>query len=344
MAADPQSLKRWLKETRGIAEPLLRFDLSAVSAHLMPQMAVTLDGAGGGQGAEGAEGAGGGQGASIAQARTLPELRRDSAAAARAELDRRARDLYGLIGAWRRFETDSLPAKVPLAIGEGVVWVYPTLARTRQGLQVRYEWSEAEARREWGEGAAQLARTVLASQARDLGKSISANAALLLAASPHLASSALTDLLLQWTFRRACFADAEAPRTGTPLTKPSIEDEPGCIRAWMKSSPMPRTGSPRHGRCAARSRIRAPRFWPKRPGEQRPFAPIAECLDSRGDLLGLASPIAALPQGRGAALAAHRRPRRRAADAGGGTSPLDRSPSVPRETAARRIALDSATR
>jgi len=35
----------------------------------------------------------------------------------------------------------------------------------------------------------------------------------LLAASPHLASSALTDLLLQWTFRRACFADAEAPRT-----------------------------------------------------------------------------------------------------------------------------------
>ena len=213
MAADPQSLKRWLKETRGIAEPLLRFDLSAVSAHLMPQMAVTLDGAGGGQGAEGAEGAGGGQGASIAQARTLPELRRDSAAAARAELDRRARDLYGLIGAWRRFETDSLPAKVPLAIGEGVVWVYPTLARTRQGLQVRYEWSEAEARREWGEGAVQLARTVLASHARDLGKSISANAALLLAASPHLASSALTDLLLQWTFRRACFADAEAPRT-----------------------------------------------------------------------------------------------------------------------------------
>jgi ATP-dependent helicase HrpA len=78
---------------------------------------------------------------------------------------------------------------------------------------VRYEWSAAEAGHSWRQGAVHLARTMLAAQARDLGKIIAGNAPLLLAASPYAPSKPLIEALLQLVFRRACFADAEAPRT-----------------------------------------------------------------------------------------------------------------------------------
>jgi ATP-dependent helicase HrpA len=200
-AADLHSLKAWLKEQRGISDSLLRFDLSAVPAHLMPQLAVTDDGQ------------------ELAHAKTLVELRRASAAAARAELERRARAAYGLTGTWRRFEIDELPATVPLALEQGTVWVFPTLAGGSPALEVRYEWSAAEAGRSWRQGAVQLARIMLGAQARDLGKMIAGNAALLLAASPYLKSSALTEVLLQLAFRRACFGDGEAPRTREAFEK-----------------------------------------------------------------------------------------------------------------------------
>jgi ATP-dependent helicase HrpA len=147
------------------------------------------------------------------------ELRRASAAAARAELERRARAAYGLTGTWRRFEIDELPATVPLALEQGTVWVFPTLAGGSPALEVRYEWSAAEAGRSWRQGAVQLARIMLGAQARDLGKMIAGNAALLLAASPYLKSSALTEVLLQLAFRRACFGDGEAPRTREAFEK-----------------------------------------------------------------------------------------------------------------------------
>ena len=165
--ADPHRLKVWLKERRGIADSLLRFDFAAVPAHLIPQLAVT-DG-----------------GRDLAQGRTLAELRRESAAGARAELERAARAAYGLVGAWHRFELDELPDTVPLALEQGTVWVFPALARAGQALVVRYEWSAAEARRSWGQGAVHLARIMLAAQARDLGKAIAGNASLLLAATPY---------------------------------------------------------------------------------------------------------------------------------------------------------------
>jgi ATP-dependent helicase HrpA len=194
-AADPHSLKVWLRETRGIPEALLRFDFDSVPAHLMPQLAVT---------AEGRE---------VAQGRTLAELRRASAAAARAELQRQARSVYGMIGAWRRFEIDELPDKVPLTLEQGTVWVFPTLSLEGQKLEVRYEWSAAEAERSWRQAAPQLARLVLAPQARDLGKSLAGNTALLLAANPYAPGSALIEVLLQKAFARACFGDSAAPRT-----------------------------------------------------------------------------------------------------------------------------------
>ena len=196
-AADARSLKGWLKEQRGIPDSLLRFDLAAVPAHLTPVLAVTQ----------------GGQ--ELAHGKTLAELRRASAAAARTELDRLARAQHGNVGAWHRFEIDELPESVPLAVGEGTVRVYPTLARagTSPALEVRYEWSAAEASRSWPEGAARLARSMLNHQARDLGKTIAGDAALLLAASPYLRSDELHEILLQRTFRCACFGDEPPPRT-----------------------------------------------------------------------------------------------------------------------------------
>jgi ATP-dependent helicase HrpA len=194
-AAYLDSLKRWLKERRGMPDSLLRFDITAVPAHLMPHLAVTAEGK------------------DLAHGSTLAELRRESAAAARAELDRRARAVYGQGGAWRRFEIDQLPDTVPLALEHGTLWVFPTVAQASHGLELRYEWSAAEATRSWRQGAVHLARILLAAQARDLGKTLAANGSLLLAASPYAQSNALIETVLQLVFRRACFGDTEAPRT-----------------------------------------------------------------------------------------------------------------------------------
>jgi ATP-dependent helicase HrpA len=227
-AADPHRLKVWLKERRGIADSLLRFDLASVPAHLIPQLAVT-DG-----------------GRDLTQGRTLAELRRESAAGARAELDRRARAAYGLVGAWHRFELDELPDTVPLALEQGTVWVFPALARAGQALVVRYEWSAAEARRSWRQGAVHLARTLLAAQSRDLAKTLAGNASLLLAATPYMPSGALVEALLQLVFRRACFGEADAPRAreayekavdqGRARLHPCLEEIVAAAMAWFSEA------------------------------------------------------------------------------------------------------------
>jgi ATP-dependent helicase HrpA len=212
-AADAPALKAWLKEARGIPESLIRFDLAAVPPHLIPQLTVTADGR------------------DVAHGATLAELRRASAAPARAELDRRAQAEYGLLGAWRRFEIDALPESATLAIEQGAVRVYPTLGLGSGGLELRYEWSAAEAGRSWRESAPQLARSVLGSQARDLTKIVAGNAALLLAASPYARSDELIEALLQMAFRRACFGDTAAPRS-----KAAFDDAVGQGRARLHPS------------------------------------------------------------------------------------------------------------
>jgi ATP-dependent helicase HrpA len=224
-AADPQHLKAWLHERRGIPDALLRFDWAAVPAHLMPQLAVTAGGK------------------DLAYGKSLGELRRASAAAARAELDAQARAAYGLTGAWRRFEIDELPHRVPLATEQGTVWAFPSLARGSHGLEVRYEWSAAEAARSWRQGAAHLARTLLGAQERDLAKIIASDAPLLLAASSYVGGRELGDSLLQLTFRRACFGDAEAPRTreafenaverGRAQLHPCLQEIAALARSWF---------------------------------------------------------------------------------------------------------------
>jgi ATP-dependent helicase HrpA len=194
-AADLQSLQQWLRERRGLPDSSLRFDTAAVPAHLLPQLTVTAGGK------------------DLAHGRTLAELRGATAAAARAELDRHARERYGQLGSWRRFEMDELPASLPLALDEGSVWVFPALHRNGEIVEVRYEWSAPEAARTSQQGSAHLARTMLASQARDLAKIVAGNASLMLAASAFGDSRALIEALLQGVFRRACFGEIAAPGT-----------------------------------------------------------------------------------------------------------------------------------
>jgi ATP-dependent helicase HrpA len=196
-----------------------------VPPHLMPQLTVTADGR------------------DLAHGATLAELRRASAALARAELDRRAQAQYALLGTWRRFEIDALPESVTLAIEQGTVQVYPTLGLSSRGLEVRYEWSAAEAARSWRQSAPQLARSMLESQARDLAKIVAGNASLLLAASPYARSDELIEALLQLAFRRACFSDAAAPRSkaafdqavdlGRARLHPSLEEITAGALRWF---------------------------------------------------------------------------------------------------------------
>ena len=77
-STDLQRLADWLRESRGIPSPLIRFDFDAVPAHLTARLAV-IDG--NGDSAQGRE---------LAQGSDMGLLRRRCAAAARAELDRAA--------------------------------------------------------------------------------------------------------------------------------------------------------------------------------------------------------------------------------------------------------------
>jgi ATP-dependent helicase HrpA len=227
-SADAAHLKTWLKERRGIAESLLRFDSSAVPAHLTPQLSVIQDGR------------------EIARGTDLARLRRECATACRAELERRARAAYGLSGSWRRFELDQLPEVQPLVLEQGAVAAFPTLEQGESGLHVQYEWSAEEARRTWQDGAVRLARTILERQSRDLAKSVGSSVALLLSASPYLGSDALIDALLQLTFREACFAEAEPPRHRLQFEAavdkarerlyPTLGQMSAMIQSWLKEA------------------------------------------------------------------------------------------------------------
>ncbi|MDP8984865.1 MAG: ATP-dependent RNA helicase HrpA [Pseudomonadota bacterium] len=227
-----QRLADWLRESRGIPSALIRFDLAAVPAHLTAQLAVIEDGeelTPDGQSAQGAARLAQGEepapvmeppGRVLAQGSDIALLRRRCAAAARAELDRAAAAVYP--AAWRRFELDELAQTAVIDCAQGSVQAYPTVVRRPQAVAIRFEWSREEALRTAREGTAFLARVMLDRQARELAKSLSSDVQLLLAASPYLAGDRLVDGLLQLIFRRACFQDAEPPRT-RPAFEASVE-------------------------------------------------------------------------------------------------------------------------
>jgi len=186
-------LAEWLKDVRHIPAALVRFDLGQVPAHLVPRLSVI------------------GEGGELAFGTEVAELRRRCAASARCELDRRARLAYP--APWRRFEAHEFPATAVLELAQGAVQVFPTLARQRDAIVVRFEWSAAEAAQSWRQGAVHLARSMLERQARELAKAIGADARLLLGAAPYLTGNELKEVLLHLVFRRACFNDGEPPRS-----------------------------------------------------------------------------------------------------------------------------------
>jgi ATP-dependent helicase HrpA len=218
-----QRLAHWLRESRGIPSTLIRFDLDAVPAHLTARLAVVE------------------QGKELAQGSDVGLLRRRCASNARSELDRIARNEYP--ARWRRFELDRLAETATIDVEQGSVRVYPTLARNGQEVGVRFEWSREEALRRARQGATYLARLVLERQARELAKTISSDTQLLLAASPYLSGDRLVDVLLQLIFRRACFQDAEPPRTreqfeaaveaGRERLYPAQADLAASARTWF---------------------------------------------------------------------------------------------------------------
>jgi ATP-dependent helicase HrpA len=196
-AADAAHLSVWLREQRAMAAASIRFDLTAVPAHLTVQLMVT-------------------NGEKVlARGTDLADLRRRCAAAGRAELEHRARTAYAALGNWRDFAIEELPDRVELQLEQGGVTVYPVLARRGAELQLSYEWTQREAEQLWRDTSVRLARVVLARQARDHAKSLGGTLPLLVRASPYGNSTDLVDALLQIAFRKSCFGDSAAPRTRT---------------------------------------------------------------------------------------------------------------------------------
>ncbi|HTV97789.1 MAG TPA: ATP-dependent RNA helicase HrpA [Steroidobacteraceae bacterium] len=222
-STDPAALRTWLTDTRAVPPSLVKFDSTQIPAHLKPRIAVMS------------------KGEELGSATDLADLRRGFAREARRELDEQARLLHP--DAWRRFEAQVLPRTATLELAEGALCVYPTIARVRGALQVRFEWSAQEAARSWREGAARLARALLDGQARDLERRIGCDAVLLLAAVPYFTRDALIDTLLQLVFRRACFADGEAPRDraayeaaleqGRAALHPALDELRAAMAGWL---------------------------------------------------------------------------------------------------------------
>ena len=191
--ANPQRLGQWLQASRGVPAPLVRFDPGAVPEHLTVRLVVIADGRDAAHGSD------------------LGELRRRCAPAARAELDGLARRAHP--APWRRFELDEVPDARAIEMASGSVTVHPTLSDDDGTLRVGFEWTLPEAQRLWRRNAVRLARVMLPAQEKDAARRIASDTRLLLAASPYLDGDALRHALLQWTFRRACFGDTDAPRT-----------------------------------------------------------------------------------------------------------------------------------
>jgi ATP-dependent helicase HrpA len=264
---DADRLAAWLRDTRGVPESLLRFDLAAVPPHLTPRLAVMEPAAPTSPTAPG-EGL---------QGDDLVHLRGRCAARARAELDRRARLAHP--APWRRFESETL-GETAIEVGGGWVRVHATLAVGDRGIEVLYEWSAAEALRRLGRGATSLARLVLAAQARDLSKRVLSDSRLLLAASPYFQSEALLDLILHLAFRRACFGEAPPPASrdafntavdlGRERVYAALDEIMALVRTWFSAARAvrgsledPRSRSNAHRAAQTQAHLRRLFDWHK---------------------------------------------------------------------------------
>jgi ATP-dependent helicase HrpA len=222
-STDRTQLTNWLREVHGIPAELLRFELAQVPVHLTPRLAVI------------------GDGKELASGTDIADLRRRCAARARDELNLRAHLMHPV--PWRRFEPDDFTETSVLELAQGTVQVFPTLVRRGESVEVRFEWSAAEALSAYRQGAVHLARVMLERQARELAKSIAADARLLLSTAPLFTRDALTDLILQLVFRRACFDEADPPRVRAAFEAavdrararlyPSLEEVTAIVTGWF---------------------------------------------------------------------------------------------------------------
>ena len=169
------------------------------------------------------------------------------AAPARDELERHARSAYAIFGAWRRFETDELPERVPLTLEQGGDRGVSHARAAPLGIQVQFQWSAAEAQHLWREGSVRLARAMLERQSRDLAKVARRSRPLLLRASPYLESAALTDALLQLTFRARALRRLTRPAPGWRSKPPSTKAGSVSIRHSSRSAPWSKIGSAQAG-------------------------------------------------------------------------------------------------
>jgi ATP-dependent helicase HrpA len=195
-AADLGELSRWLHETRGIPEPALKFDVSALPKHLDPQIAVMQ------------------QGRELGRGSRLPELRRQFALDAQSELLRLTQQRFGSSG-WRRFEWEELPESATIELEQGNITLYPALIAQGRSLKPGFAWSSAEAARRWEQASVLLARQQLSSQARDMERRVLSMTPLILSASAYFSGQELAETLLHLSFKAACFGEVAAPRTRT---------------------------------------------------------------------------------------------------------------------------------
>jgi ATP-dependent helicase HrpA len=218
---DPDRLARWLKEVRGIPAALVRFDFAQIPTHLTPRLAVIEECR------------------ERALGTDLSDLRRRCASAARQELDQLACLAHPI--PWRRFEIAELPEMTSLELVEGEIHVFPTLKRASNAVRVGFEWSAPEAARTLRQASVHLARSMLERQVRELARTISADGALLLGASPYFIGEELIDVLLELAIRQTCFGEGE-PRGGErpaaqmPRTRASFESAVDRARGQLHAS------------------------------------------------------------------------------------------------------------
>ncbi len=250
-STEPRRLAAWLKDSRGIPESLLRFDPAAVPPHLRPRVAV-ID-----------------AGRVLAQGTDLRALRRECAPQVRAAAEREARARFET--AWRGFDAEELPGQIELEHAWGTCHVFPALERREQGFWVVFEWSRPEADRRWARCAVELAQSLLGELARGLAKQVTADAALILAATPHMKGEELRRTMLHLTFRRACFEDGAPPRERAPFLAavergrarlyPALEELRADVLDWLTAARAvrrafedPRIGAGTGAAAAAESR------------------------------------------------------------------------------------------
>ena len=296
-AADAESLKLWLKETRGIPESQLRFDLAAVPAHLIPQLTVIADGR------------------ELAHGAALAELRR-AARHRRGCGTREAcpRGVPTLRMAALRDRRLAGARAVDHGAGHRVGVPH---ARSAAGKSVARGALRMVGRR----GATRLAARRAAAGAPDAER-----------AGARYRQGDCRQRFIAARRRSVCHKrglDRDAAANGFPaglLRRPRRAAHARGIRLRGRSGTRAIArllGGYRRGRVAlvhrgARDTTRARRFRTQAGsrrggGEPRASAAIVECRRVAGAVSGVAASVAALLEGRGAALAARRRAGRRIA-------------------------------